>query len=531
MNYLQYICQSLILLQVILFFSCSFEKKRIEEAEYQAPDYIIGKPVWFSGPNRFRTLSKELEVPVHPFFDLKPFWLPKSSTVSFVMVNNKSSKYYYNFDLKTGKKYLRHKKCQQNDIWKRFRRRLDRTPFTEGFVPRLLDQRGMPQKIYVFGNEKSFQQVEADAYSQRVRVVGGMVLQYCKYYPCRGKRSWRTSLVLIAVNPKDPKFKNIFQINELRKLVDWNYVRAYIENYRGRKVLASKEYPSYRIIGEIAAAKAGQYAFEKGFLFTIDNMNILRKQCYKLYDYTWGHIEKLRNYAPEKIKIKKQKKDPIGFYNNNFGTNVIKADIQDIGKFDQKTNLDKKLDFEGHFNEFYSHLLKNYSRQLNTCFKFVQSSNINDNHERHWTFAYIENFFKLHELEQSYECGRRVWIDNPISIYGNKEYKEEYNNCSTFAFNRAMDRGVTRMSVLKKRDKEHFQYIQYDNKVGGTHEKIYSWTYRTGKNLSCVDAKSIKNKEKYVYQSANMAEDIFPLDVSWEYFVEDRSGDKSILIK
>ncbi len=521
------------MLPLFLFFSCSTEK-RIREAEYKAPEYISAKPVWFNGPERFRTPTKYLDIPPHPFFDLMPYWLPKSSTVSFVMVTPQSSPYLYNFDLKTGKKYLRHKKCAQRDIWKRYKGRIEKSPFSEGFVPRLVDQTGRPQTIYVFGDERYFENQQSSdmAFSERVRVVGGVVVQYCRYYPCKGNRSWKTKLVLIAVNPKDPKFRDIYKIERLRKKTDWNYVRAYIENYRGRKVMASREYPSYRIIGEIPAIKAGQYAFDKGFLFSIDNMNILRKQCYKLYDYMWNHMEKIRNYQPKKGEIEKaiKKMDPIGFYQNDFGANVISDEIKEVENIETKEKLDDKLDFKGDFNRFFGHLMTNYRRQARSCFKYVQSTNLNENYRRHWAFAYIENFFNLHSLEQSYECYRKVWVDNPKLLSGKKQFKEQYNNCTTDAFNRSMERGITRMAVLKKRDSEHYQYIQYDNRVGGTHEKIYSWVYHSGKNLSCVSSKKDKNK-KSIYQLVELKEEVFPLDVSWEYFVGDKTSDNDIIIR
>jgi hypothetical protein len=396
-----------------------------------------------------------------------------------------------------------------------------------------LDQSGRPQSIIVFGKGKYLHQQEsAYAYSQRAKIVGGMVVQYCKYYPCNHKKSWTSRLILVGVNPNDPKFENTSDIEKLRKQVDWNYVRAFLENYRGRTVLANKEYPAYRIVGEVSPIKAGRYAFQKGYLFDINKMNLMRKQCYKLYDYIWSNMEEIRKYkqSQEKKKNAVAESNKSMFYKNKFGSNVIADDINQIQKMDDNKSLDHHIEFNGDFSAFFLHLMNNYQGPLRTCLEYVQASSINSNKRRHWTFAFLENFINLNNLDQSYRCLNKVWIDNPTLVSGKKQYQDDYRYCTIDALNRGMERGINRMSVMKKRGINHYQYIQYDNGSGGTHEKIYSWVKGSGKDLSCrVDEKKDKNIDE---DRVILSKDIFPLDVSWEFFPDEKTigKQKSILV-
>lgn len=516
-----------------MLFSCGSNQDRVKEAEYQAPDHLMAKPVWFNGPERFRTLTRELDLQAHPFFDLDPFWLPKSSTVSYYLVSPKKSSFHYDFDLKTGRKYLSHQYCSQRDVWDRFKGSIKLPPFSEGIVPRLLDQTGRPQHIWVFGDQKYFKEKEKnEVFSQRTRIVGGMVVQYCQFYPCDND-TWESRLFLIGVNPLDPKYTNVTKLPELRKKENWNYVRAYVENYRGRKILSSRELPAYRIVGEVNAIAAGRYAFKRGFLFSMKSINLLRKQCYKLYDYIWDNMEKVRNYKPKEVQKEKNKKiienNTNFFYKNKIGSNVISEDVDTLKEMEESKSLDRKVDFENDSVRFFTDLFNRYERPLNTCFKYVQASNINFDKNRHWTFAFLENFINLQRMDQTYRCLNKVWVNNPEQKSGGRYYDKSLKTCSVDGINKSMERGINRMAVLRKRGVDHYRYIEYDSGVGGSHEKIYSWVRNSGKDQSC---RSVTKKDKIIEeQIVKLRKEIFPLDVSWKAFEGTTKSNESLIMR
>ena len=65
-----------------------------------------------------------------------------------------------------------------------------------------------------------------------------------------------------------------------------------------------------------------------------------------------------------------------------------------------------------------------------------------------------------------------------------------------------------------KNNQEHFAYLEYDNSHGGTHKKIHSWVYFSGKGQVCTNSR----QSKEVLQS-DRDRFIFPDDVKWIPFI------------
>ena len=190
-------------------------------------------PVWQRIPSRFVSYDEAGGFVPHGFFDLVPFVSVKQRKVNFVMTTPVAGKFRYSLDFASGFLYRQHRYCSRDDMAGKYSGSLYRPPYTEGFVPRLLDQMGMPQQIVVFGDKYHLISFDKTVdRSQRVRVVGGILKEYCQRHPCRDK-SWRSATVLIAVNPMDKDFQNVREIKDLKEVVDWDHALAFMSNSEG----------------------------------------------------------------------------------------------------------------------------------------------------------------------------------------------------------------------------------------------------------------------------------------------------------
>jgi hypothetical protein len=68
------------------------------------------------------------------------------------------------------------------------------------------------------------------------------------------------------------------------------------------------------------------------------------------------------------------------------------------------------------------------------------------------------------------------------------------------------------MSSLANARRPHFRYIEYDLRLGGSHELLYNWVYSNGKQLSC-NGRKLEEKES-----------LFPEDISWQIFEVKEKG-------
>ena len=130
-------------------------------------------PFWFVVPERFSFKDSEEKAIFHPFFDADPFEnigqgpevdsekdvivvLPpkEPNLVKFYVLTPENSEFSYDFNLLSGKRILKHRYCKVGDVWKSYGRDIYRPPFTEGIIPRIIDETGNAQKIIVFGGKK-----------------------------------------------------------------------------------------------------------------------------------------------------------------------------------------------------------------------------------------------------------------------------------------------------------------------------------------------------------------------------------------
>ena len=185
---------------------------------YEHPYRVMAKPFWFDVPERFKPESSVDIGWGHPFFDLVPFTSVKDRQINFYLVTPIDSDHKYQLDLNSGRRYRTLNYCPAKDVWGAYENDLKTPPYSVGIVPRVLDQRGNPQKILIFGDLEYVATERRELpYSQRARIIGGITRQYCQSYPCRKNKKWVNNTLLIGVSMYDPFFEKVDFLSELKK--------------------------------------------------------------------------------------------------------------------------------------------------------------------------------------------------------------------------------------------------------------------------------------------------------------------------
>lgn len=489
---------------------------------------VLAEPVWFNAPERFTLRTSMHDIVTHPFFDLTPFKTKESMDISYFLTTPVGSAHQYELDMISGQLYRKRTYCEQKDIWESYDGKINRPNFSIGIIPRLLDQTGKPQMLWSFGDKKYLFDAEdkGRSQSQRARIVGAFVLQYCNDYPCRTYQSWLSHLVLVGVNGFDPKFKNVTTLKELKEKVDWPYVKAFAQNGWGRTISSTVPEPAYRMVGEVEAEKAMEFTFKSGHLFSFDEINSLRKNCFYLYDYMWRSQEKVRANMKKSVqeatdKVAQEHKKQIDRIKaiKNFSLNTVFSDKaeQDVRSKEGSREEQRALvDFKRFFLYFY----KNYGERFRTCSKFVRPANHRENSERAWFFSFMTNWYHLEDLDYYYLCSRRSWLGNPRLTSGKRRFElDAARRCSSIELDESFERGVTVMASLDGSNKTHYRFVEYDYGIGGTHKELYSWVPETGKKLGC-SSRPLEEKVS-----------IFPQDVGWDDFYKNPTRKRLDLIR
>lgn len=474
-NYIRFICQmkstNLVLL-LSLFFGCSASINKKEGP-------ILAKPNWFKAPKHYRFLDREGHYQAHAFFDLAPFPGKNDNGINVFITTPEGSAFRYDLDLLSGKRFKVYRYCEQKDVWDKYKGRIARPPYALGIVPRLLGHDGRPQKVLVYGKRRYLREGRpGDVFSQRVKVIGGIVRQYCEKFPCHQARKWQSSLLLIAVSRKDPALKSVENLADLKKIVNWPESLAFLENGDGRQLTKFISEPAYRNLGEVDGKEALKYVMSKGHLFDFKRMNKMRAGCYKLYDYLWSHSSQMYKQGGKPVDLKGS----------------------------QKSMGEKEKSYRD-FTHFFNQFSQKYGQRFQTCSRFVRPANLRDGHERFWFFAMVQNYFNLEKLGYHYFCNKNGWIENPLQANGTRFYTQKDRGvCNNKSLNLAFDRGIATMAALRTSARESYTFVEYDDGLGGSQEKIYSWVHFDNKKLKCEG----NRKEKNLWQRP-----IFPHDISW----------------
>ena len=444
-------------------------------------------PFWFTGQTANLDGFSNTDN-IHIFLDYEPFINMEDNSVNFVVTTPVEGKNAYDIDLVSGKRYYQYPYCSQKDVWKEYDREIYLPPFTQGIIPRVLDQLGQPQRIIVFGNDEFFKMDHAD-FAHRVQIVGAYVEELCHQGNCMMDDSWQKRVVLVGVDPRDRKFSDVLEFSQLKKRINWQEAKAFLENGRGRNFEGAKEFPAIRVIGEIKPGFALRYMLARSHLFQEDELQKIKKTCLKLYDYIWTYAGKMKKkVSAEARMLEKMKKD----------TN---ADVLSGVKIKQKFVKET-------FSQRYVEILTKYGNEALTCFEFVRPNRLRLQPERFWFLTYISAFMKLQRLGYYYNCSRKSWRYNYVMSNGKRKFdpRQELKLCTEKDLNKAFTQLPEFIRQLRLAGREHFRFVEYDNSARGTHAKMYSWVPVGYKKLKCT-----KTQAKLTRKSP-----ILPLDVEWK---------------
>ncbi|MFT6630314.1 MAG: inorganic pyrophosphatase [Bacteriovoracaceae bacterium] len=448
-------------------------------------DAIVSRivPRWFSGHKEFTLRHSSGQGVPHMFYDVSPDIDINKFTLNFVVTTPEGSPFSYNIDLASGQHVVNKAYCVQNDIWKQFSEGIFTPPFTMGIVPKILDQIGDPQKIIVFGDQKNYENNFTSNYFD-ARIVGGFIEQVCPIGGCFKDKEWKSRIVLIGVQKDHEKFHKVETITELKKVVNWPLVEAFIENGQGINRVVTNTYPAFRFGALITKEQALRYLDKNSVYLKNNKLLGMRKSCHRLYNHIWNKVYKDSPYETQ-MKSLKTARERLSF---------IKSE----------KSLNKSL-----FYKRFKKAFIDYNTEYKTCLHFIYPSSINDNIERHWFFSYYSAVHLLHELEYSFDCNRGIWIKNVIGSNGKRiiSLGNEFKKCNARMIDSAFELGIPFMDSLRKKNYQSYRYVDYDSRSFGTHKKVYSWVLDDNKVFSCDEEPEF---------NVQMGMKTFPKDVSWK---------------
>lgn len=459
---------------ICLLGSCSsgLEKKvDMGPSEYGSKDFVESlvasiEPNWFSTDPRFALTGPDGAAVPHMFYDIDPKINVPGKTLNFIATTPQNFPIERKIDLASGQLTSSRRFCEKSDAWNRYKKTIGLPPFTTGVVPRALDQINEPQKIIVFGQDGYYQKYYLSNYFD-ARIVGGLIEQVCPARGCVEDKSWLSRLVLVGVQRENQDFKEVKDLESLKKKVDWELVKAFIGNGRGSNNVGGRFYPGYRMGAEVGPSQALAFFEKNSQVFTEASLEKLGSGCRKLY----AHM------------------------------------------MDELTT--------GDFKDSFKSALKKYGDRAATCQRYVYPFSVNVTPDKHWFFTFILGHIKLVDMGHRYDCGRKFWTTNPRLASGKRMYDVDraFKGCDARDLDQAMTTLVRYLEVLKESDRDSLRYVAYDGRGHGTHKKIYGWVDMDNKAQTCANDKKAESFKKSLQT--------FPDDVHWKDVKAAALGDKN----
>ena len=497
--------KNLILILIYFFTSCSlFEgSEKSGDDVFGNKEYAEGivafvQPKWFKKNENFSLTDRQNKTSSHMLYDVDSNVDKSKRLVNFVVSTPAKSDFIYNIDLASGQHYLSKKMCSTLDEWNNYEDEIEKIPFSIGNVPRLLDQLGMPQKIIVFGSgnyiQKYYKHNSFDA-----RVVAGYIEQICPRGGCVNNSDWRSRLVLVGVHQGNSRLSDVNTFNDLGKHYDLSFIKASLENYRGHNTVSNNYLPSVRMGAVVESGQALDFLDRNSIVLSKQKTNKLQRSCHKLYEKVWKDLGRQSEYEVAISKL-----------------NTKRLSTKDyLSELDRINKMDKNL-FYKRFIRFY----RKFGEDYKTCTRYVYSSNINKDIDKHWFFAYLNGVSFLTSMNYTFDCSRKVWIKNTVKSDGKRiiPKDKEFLGCYSREIDSAFSSVPSFMETLYQNSINSYMYVEYDKGAAGTHSKLYSWVKVDNKKIKCTDGSSIKSK----YIS-------FPSDVKWKSrALKDRMSKKVI---
>jgi hypothetical protein len=440
---------------------------------------------WFKTLKRFTHTNSKNEVLANRFFDVSPINDIKKKTLNIIVTTPEDSLYHNGLNISSGQIYVDKKFCPQEDEYNQYSSKVFKPPFSIGVVPRVLDQLNKPQKIIVFGGKNYFKKYYLTHYFD-VRLVGGYIEQLCPRGGCLNSDEWKSRLVLIAVQNGHEKYNHVQNLTDLKIMHDWDYIKAFVQNGMGKNKIADKYYASYRMGAEVTSGQAISFLKENSTIFSLQKLQSMRLSCYKLYDFLWKDLSYVSANEREAVTKEEIRKKAIAIRDSR-------------GRY----RLEKP------FNKRFMKDFKQFGEQYKTCSKYIKPTNINTDPKRHWFFAYLSAFHKLHDLGYAFNCKADSWQRNPLLSGGKRmiSLEEQFSSCSNMDIDKSMSSAIRMLDTLRKNQRRSYRYVDYDKGSVGTHQKLYSWVESDGKVNSCSDL----SESGFSSRRA-----IFPSDIFWK---------------
>lgn len=466
-------------LLVIILTSCSMWREEKEQKEI----LTTYNNQWFkTNPHHALVDSQGQPLP-HLFFDLNSEYVASQNEVTVLISTPEGSKDGYDIDLSSGQRFYTHTYCKQDDIWKSYNGSLHRPPYSIGYIPKVLDQLGGPQKVIVWSTTDSIPKTYKTNY-QKVRLVGAFVEQNCLVGNCIGKNNWLSRLVFVGVDVNDPDLAFVSSTTEFKKVIDWEKSKAHLANIDGLNSIGENFYPSKRIGELLDFHEAFKYFKKRSIILTNKELKNIQKGCHDLYDL---FLEEVGKTSPE----------------DQPATNIVELKE----KLKLRALLKKKKLPVG-FAQRLAHFTGKYFKEITTCEKFIYHGNINNSQDSYWFLSYLGIYFKLHKEGFYFDCKNQSWRKNEFNEEGKLIFNlpEDIKKCSERDLDLAMNYLPNFLEGLKS--SEHiYKFIDYDNQSYGTHNKMYAWVRIKNPRFDCR-----KNPNQEIVKKMSVA----PEDANWK---------------
>jgi hypothetical protein len=449
-----------------------------------SPEVVTKFPTrWFSVSKNHTILDADLNPVPHVLFDTTPEFEPSDQEVNVVIATPEESEHIYAIDLQSGQRYYSHSVCSQNDVWGEFKGEVFRPRFSLGYIPRVLDQMGTPQKVVVWSKRSKIREFVGTNF-HKVRLIGAYVEQLCPEGNCIGRSNWLSRLVFLAVDADDSRYESLKDIKEFRDEINWQQAKAFLSNMEGRNLRAEATFPTIRIGELISYKEAFDYFKQRSIFLTDSELKKIQKSCHALYDKLW-----------DDVGATKQEDRPASTTDELREKIKLREDLK-------KKNL--PVGFAARFTDF----TRKYFNEISTCDKFVYHGNINQDIERFWFFSYVSIFYRLHREGYYFDCRNKAWLRNIPDENGRQVYDflKGIENCGDRELDQAMDYLPNFLAGLKG-EKDYFRFIDYDNHSLGSHKKLYTWVKAKTRHFVCDENKASVNLNQGNF---------FPEDVVWK---------------
>ncbi len=497
----QRLCQlKTLTILIALCVGCTWNKEKKLQGDDELLTMIKDRPMAeeISPEYKWETLGGEQQT--HLFFGVSNKFSKGGMLVNAIVLNPADSANQYKLDLQSGQRYFDHEWCSGDDAWKKYSGKLNSIPFSMGVIPGTLDLLGGAQQVFIFGGEEKFKTLHDNNFFS-IRLIGSVAQQVCVEGNCLGKKNWPSKLIYLAVDPEDTKFGMVKTASELKNLVNFNEVKAYIENYEGVNKQGSKEFPAASIGDFIDFAPT--FDFQKRYSLVITDIERQKmvKSCHAIYDKAWKDVG---------IKTI--------FDLPSRSTEELKEKIRVRAEW-------KKAQIPVDFHERLRTFTVKYWTHFTTCMNFVRFPSVNSAPEKFWFLSDLGIYYQLHDDGHYYDCARKSWTKNTINNRGELVYnlKDGIYNCSTKDIDFAFNYLGAYLTGLRNSNKFYYRFLDYDSHTHGSHSKVYGWIKYRRFESNC----SSKVNEQ-IQQKAPIA----PADHKWEprYQQQGNSSDLEVIL-